>query len=317
MAALRGVRSHPARRHACVCGRPARTPATAAALEGRPVEEVVLFRDEMANLAWGVEDVLPNALGEPVAGHDIFLRAVRARPDSTATKTTAALRYRLMTDVAEHWLPFQAVRQPVRAAERSRLELTPFLREDPSGALVDIGPKGRILSPATTRTASTTRRSPARRDRSRGSPSAPEPPTAAPTSGSDVAAARLAGSAPAVSSTTASRSALRPSRRSRRQESSVRAGVDGISNAVPCPPPDLPLRPHRPSTPVVVPHAPRHRSRHRPRWAGGGDRTGAGPVRRVIPRAGMFDLSFLVVFFGISILRQVIAVRGELRSIAP
>jgi YggT family protein len=31
------------------------------------------------------------------------------------------------------------------------------------------------------------------------------------------------------------------------------------------------------------------------------------PVRRVIPRAGMFDLSFLVVFFGISILRQLIA----------
>jgi YggT family protein len=32
-----------------------------------------------------------------------------------------------------------------------------------------------------------------------------------------------------------------------------------------------------------------------------------GPVRRVIPRAGMFDLSFLVVFFGITILRQLIA----------
>jgi uncharacterized protein YggT (Ycf19 family) len=31
------------------------------------------------------------------------------------------------------------------------------------------------------------------------------------------------------------------------------------------------------------------------------------PARRVIPRAGMFDLSFLVVFFGISILRQLIA----------
>ena len=31
------------------------------------------------------------------------------------------------------------------------------------------------------------------------------------------------------------------------------------------------------------------------------------PVRRVIPRAGMFDLSFLVVFFGIMILSQVIA----------
>ena len=31
------------------------------------------------------------------------------------------------------------------------------------------------------------------------------------------------------------------------------------------------------------------------------------PVRRVIPRPGMFDLSFLVVFFGITILRQIIA----------
>jgi YggT family protein len=31
------------------------------------------------------------------------------------------------------------------------------------------------------------------------------------------------------------------------------------------------------------------------------------PVRRVIPRAGMFDLSFLVVFLGITILQQVIA----------
>jgi YggT family protein len=31
------------------------------------------------------------------------------------------------------------------------------------------------------------------------------------------------------------------------------------------------------------------------------------PVRRVIPRAGMFDLSFIVVFFGITILRGVVA----------
>ena len=31
------------------------------------------------------------------------------------------------------------------------------------------------------------------------------------------------------------------------------------------------------------------------------------PVRRVIPRAGGFDLSFLVVFFGIVILRVLIA----------
>ena len=121
-------------------------PATAAPLEGRPVESVVLFRDEMANLAWGVEDVLPNALGEPVAGHDIFLRAVRARPEPEPDDEAAALRYQLMTEVAEHWLPFQAVRRSGQGREIA-LELTPFLREDPSGDLVGIGPKGRILQP--------------------------------------------------------------------------------------------------------------------------------------------------------------------------
>lgn len=30
------------------------------------------------------------------------------------------------------------------------------------------------------------------------------------------------------------------------------------------------------------------------------------PLRRVVPRAGMFDLSFLVLFFGISILLRVL-----------
>jgi YggT family protein len=30
------------------------------------------------------------------------------------------------------------------------------------------------------------------------------------------------------------------------------------------------------------------------------------PVRQVIPPAGMFDLSFLVVFFGLFLLRQII-----------
>jgi hypothetical protein len=121
-------------------------PATAAALEGRPVEEVVLFRDEMANLAWGVEDVLANALGEPVAGLDIFLRAVRARPDPADDDDDTALRYQLMTDVAENWLPFQAVHRTGQSREIA-LELTPFLREDPGGALVGIRPKGRILQP--------------------------------------------------------------------------------------------------------------------------------------------------------------------------
>ena len=31
------------------------------------------------------------------------------------------------------------------------------------------------------------------------------------------------------------------------------------------------------------------------------------PVRRVVPRTGMIDLSFMVVFFGVIILQQIVA----------
>lgn len=116
-------------------------PAAVAALDGRPVEEVVLFRDEMANLAWGVEEWLATDLGEPVSGFDTWQREVRAEspPDDTA-----GLRYRLMTDVAANWLPFQAVLDPARPRSRA-LELTPFLREAADGTLVAVEPRGRLL----------------------------------------------------------------------------------------------------------------------------------------------------------------------------
>jgi len=31
----------------------------------RPFEEVRFARDEMANMVWGIENVLPNAAGDP------------------------------------------------------------------------------------------------------------------------------------------------------------------------------------------------------------------------------------------------------------
>jgi hypothetical protein len=43
-------------------------PTLARRLEGDPIERVSLLRDEMANLGWGVEHVVPGASGEPV-GH--------------------------------------------------------------------------------------------------------------------------------------------------------------------------------------------------------------------------------------------------------
>ena len=38
--------------------------------ESAPLEEVLFLRDEMANMVWGVEQVVPNGLGRPVPGFD-------------------------------------------------------------------------------------------------------------------------------------------------------------------------------------------------------------------------------------------------------
>lgn len=77
--------------------------------EGPAIEEVVFMRDEMANMAWGVETTLPNGLGEPVAAFDAYQRSERAA-DGSGTPQPASpdgmVRFRLATNVAENWIPF-------------------------------------------------------------------------------------------------------------------------------------------------------------------------------------------------------------------
>ena len=88
-------------------------------LESDPIEEVALFRDEMANLVWGVERVVQGPSGEPV-------HRGRLVPPVTARQRIpdlddAAIVYRLMTPVPDHWVPFVAV--PMADARRGAIEL--------------------------------------------------------------------------------------------------------------------------------------------------------------------------------------------------
>jgi hypothetical protein len=43
-------------------------PALMSSLESRPIEEVMFLRDEMANMAWGVERVIESAIEHPLIG---------------------------------------------------------------------------------------------------------------------------------------------------------------------------------------------------------------------------------------------------------
>ena len=86
-------------------------PALAEIAESDPVEEVAFFRDEMANLVWGIERRYQGAAGR---GRRPLRRAPAApAPAAQHVETDfgdAQLVYRLATDVPDHWFPFVPVR---------------------------------------------------------------------------------------------------------------------------------------------------------------------------------------------------------------
>ena len=101
--------------------------ATAYTMEGDPIEEVVFFRDELANLAWAVERQLPGLT--PTAFRPPFeIGAGQAlqHPDAL----DAALIYRLQTPMPSNWYPLAP---EVQADGAVGLRLRPLKRFGPEG----------------------------------------------------------------------------------------------------------------------------------------------------------------------------------------
>ncbi|MGI8334403.1 hypothetical protein ACRYCC_31010 [Actinomadura scrupuli] len=83
-------------------------PALTHTLDGEPVEDVLLLRDEAANLAWGVESLVETQAGRPLDRHELYLAALRAAPPpAPAAPSAAQLEYRLRAGVPPaHWIPY-------------------------------------------------------------------------------------------------------------------------------------------------------------------------------------------------------------------
>jgi hypothetical protein len=121
-------------------------PTLADVLGGRPVEEVALFRDEMANMAWGVERRVQGVTGD---GYDRADEASRlaAQQQVDGPPVDPQLVYRLATPVPEHWIPFVPVAAEGSTATNPVVELQrrAVLRGEAGGTRRRVEPRGVLI----------------------------------------------------------------------------------------------------------------------------------------------------------------------------
>lgn len=86
-------------------------PTTVAKQESESLEEVLFFRDEVANMVWALEKKkldfrgVGEEVNKAISALENYL--INLKPDETVDPTvTADLSYRLMSDVPMNWIPF-------------------------------------------------------------------------------------------------------------------------------------------------------------------------------------------------------------------
>ncbi|HTE47843.1 MAG TPA: hypothetical protein VK636_21560 [Gemmatimonadaceae bacterium] len=126
-------------------------------IESAPIEEVALFRDEMANMVWGVERKVQGISGDPYdRTSDEYQRAAQQQVDGPPVD--AQLIYRLATSVPDNWIPFVPV--PAEGSNPGtnpviQLQRRTLIRTQPDGTRVNVQPYGMLLRSDPTQPAST------------------------------------------------------------------------------------------------------------------------------------------------------------------
>ena len=116
-------------------------PTLLQSLESAPVEEVVLARDEMANVAWAIERLIESAAEAPLSRYEAEVARngdVSSSPVASPG-ATPALRYRLASRVPSYWVPLL----PVQTGAGLRLQRGAVL--DIQGVPRAVPALGRIL----------------------------------------------------------------------------------------------------------------------------------------------------------------------------
>jgi hypothetical protein len=117
-------------------------PPTAAYVgESQPVETVLFLRDQMADLAWGVELLVQDGLERVVNRRSTW--TAPARPPAGTRNVPA---YRVETVVPDYWIPLapEQLADPLPDQPSLRLRLVP-LEVDDGGSESTANPQGRLL----------------------------------------------------------------------------------------------------------------------------------------------------------------------------
>lgn len=129
-------------------------PSVSKIQESKPIEKVILMRDEMANMVWGVEDIIPcelsggtNAYEAATHLENYLLSQATASIDTERLATDTEIRYKLGTREPENWTPFIPVHKPDSNRE-IRLQRASMKRDIPNVSNVEpVEPRGDILRP--------------------------------------------------------------------------------------------------------------------------------------------------------------------------
>ncbi len=115
-------------------------------MESQPLDDVLFLRDEMANLAWGVERIAEGASGRPLNRRDDELaRRTRNQPSTSEPSSDGALTWRLSTEVPGYWIPLIPVQ--IQGNQHAiRLRRGTVLRQD--GSLKPQPAISQILKPS-------------------------------------------------------------------------------------------------------------------------------------------------------------------------
>ncbi len=125
---------------------PSALPST---LESSPLEDVRVFRDELANLAWAVEHTVEGPMGRPLDRHEAIQRSRREAElhegEAPAPPAGAPpLAYSLASTVPPNWFPLIPRAEQSNGDVVARWLVRGAMRRDDDGVFE---PEGRLLEP--------------------------------------------------------------------------------------------------------------------------------------------------------------------------